>query len=147
MEIGAELVQKTVDAVAEGNCPKVAQSELITPGEPLREAPKIFREDTRIDWNKSLDEIHNLIRGLSPYPAAWTEWRGANGQTSIFKIYRSEKIPATHQLPTGQLTDDLKVAVNGGYIRILEVQAAGKKRMKADEFLRGFKISAGDRLE
>lgn len=147
MNTGAGLVQKTVDAVASGNCPKIPQSELVAPGETLHEAPKIFREDGRIDWNKSLDAIHNLIRGLSPYPAAWTEWRGANGQTSIFKIYRSEKITAAHQLSTGLLTDDLKVAVSGGYIRILEIQAAGKKRMAAEEFLRGFRISEGDRLE
>lgn len=108
----------------------------------MKGAPKIFKETCRIDWTQGCNEINNLIRGLSPYPAAWTELvRGESA--SILKIYTVEPEPSPHQEQPGTIRSDnkqiFKVACGDGYIRITELQLAGKKRMHADELLRGFK--------
>ena len=107
--------------------------------EQPKKAPKIHREDCQIDWHQPLDAVHNHIRGLSPFPTAWTLL-----DDKTFKIYKVDKTIATHQDTPGQLyTDDtqtLKVAVPGGYITLLEVQLEGKKKMGAKEFLRGYPI-------
>ncbi|TND08912.1 MAG: methionyl-tRNA formyltransferase [Bacteroidetes bacterium] len=140
MLTGAKLVRKTVDSVASGNCPKIPQSELVQPGEKLKSAPKIFREDCRIDWTKTSGEIHNQVRGLSPYPAAWTELLETNGKKTAVKIFRTEKPAKACTASPGTILPGLKVATGDGYVIIKELQLAGKKRMPADEFLRGFRI-------
>jgi methionyl-tRNA formyltransferase len=115
-------------------------SELQTPDSRLlKHAPKIFTETCNIDWRKSIDEIHNLIRGLSPFPGAFTEL----GDKTI-KIFRSEK---EYLLPTskpGRWESDgktyLKFAANDGYILLKDVQLEGKKRMLVEDFLRGYRF-------
>lgn len=138
---GAELVTKTVNAIIEGDYPQLNQQDLIKPGEKIKHAPKIFKQDCKINWNNNIDIIHNFIRGLSPYPASWTEI--TNGDQIIqLKIYRSSVEYEDHNQNTGQIITDkkskLKVAVHGGYLQITELQQSGKKRMHTEDFLRGF---------
>nr|WP_234406408.1 methionyl-tRNA formyltransferase [Prolixibacter bellariivorans] len=90
MEVGAQLVMRTVDALAEGTAKGIAQDVLIARGAAVKPAPKIFKDDCRIDWSKPGTQIHNLIRGLSPYPASWTVFRENDGEKEIpIKIYRA----------------------------------------------------------
>src|SRR6185369_8197462 len=106
---------------------------------PLKPAPKIFTETCRIDWLKSVDEIHDLIRGLSPYPAAFTELGD-----KLLKIYRSEKEPAVPTSRPGRWESDqktfLKFAAKDGYIHVKELQLEGKKKMSIEDFLRGWRF-------
>lgn len=143
--IGAQLVLKTVQAIEQGNYPQIDQSELITKGEKEKLAPKIFKEDCRIDWNKDASAIHNFVRGLSPYPTAYTSLVAPDGKVYPIKVFRTEKENIVHsQLLKTVLTDSksyLKIAVTNGYISITDVQLAGKKRMSVTEFLRGFPLS------
>ena len=140
MEIGAKLVLKTVDALADGNYSVIHQEELAE-GEPLKPAPKIFKEDCRIDWAKQGKQIHNLIRGLSPYPSAWTELEDGNGKIYSMKIYFANLEDGENLVP-GTLKSDgktyLKIAAADCWLQITDLQLSGKKRMKTDEFLRGF---------
>ncbi|MES2140148.1 MAG: methionyl-tRNA formyltransferase [Bacteroidota bacterium] len=144
MHIGAQLVLKTVHAIENDNYPQIDQSELITANDPVKNAPKIFKTDCRIDWNRSVDEIHNQIRGLSPYPATFTDFVSPDGKIIPVKIFRSRKENNTHDLATTNIITDsksyIKIAVKNGYILLDEIQIAGKKRMAVDEFLRGFQL-------
>ena len=142
MMLGGQLVTDTVDRILDGTVKAIPQEEM-EPGAELKPAPKIFKETCRIDWeHKNLEQLYNFVRGLSPYPAAWTELvRGESA--SILKIYTVEPEPSPHQEQPGTIRSDnkqiFKVACGDGYIRITELQLAGKKRMHADELLRGFK--------
>jgi methionyl-tRNA formyltransferase len=143
MEIGAALVLKTVDALAEGSYEAVSQDELAPRlrGGALKPAPKIFKEDCRIDWTRPAEQIRNLIRGLSPYPAAWTELTDENGNTSILKIYSAHIDEGAASTPGTIETDSnswLKIASPDGWLNITHLQLSGKKRMKTEDFLRGF---------
>ena len=110
-------------------------------GEELKLAPKIFKEDCRIDWEKSSSEVYNLIRGLSPYPGAFTEIPLANGDSLFLKIFRAEIIECDCNSVPGTVTTDYKNYFNiccaDACISILELQQAGKKRLKIKEFLVG----------
>ncbi len=145
MHIGAQLILKTVKAIEKGDYPQIDQSKLIALNTEIKIAPKIFKEDCKIDWNKTLDEIHNMIRGLSPYPAAFTELISPEGKTIHLKIFKSVKENTSHNLPIASIITDskthLKIAVKDGYILINELQLAGKKRMSVIDFLRGFQIT------
>lgn len=133
-EIGAELLVKTVKGLADGSLKEVPQ----VTREMLQHAPKIFTDTCKIDWNKTVDDIHNLIRGLSPHPGAFT-----NLNDKVFKIYRSEKEYAKPSSDPGQVETDkkgfLKFAAVDGYIYAVEVQPEGKKRMPISDFLRGYR--------
>lgn len=133
-ETGAQLLVKTVQGLADGSLQEVPQATR----EMLQHAPKIFTGTCQVDWNKTTDQIHNLIRGLSPYPGAFT-----HVQDKLFKIYQSKKEYAKPTLPPGQFETDkksfLKFAAVDGYIHALEVQPEGKKRMPIEDFLRGFR--------
>ena len=140
MGVGSALVLKTVDALSDGSANPIPQNEL--PFDPEKvNAPKIFKEDCKIDWSADGAKIHNLIRGLSPYPSAWTGLL-ANDQTISMKIFRStfEQNDQTPKL--GTIISDqkhyLKIACANGFINITDLQLAGKKRMSVEEFLRGF---------
>jgi len=139
MQIGANLVLKTVRAILNNDAPRIQQSDLkATP------APKIFKEHCKIDWNNPMEKIHNLIRGLSPYPAAFTTYKG-----KIIKIYKSEKTNTKVDLLPGSVLvtkEDLFVACNDSYLKIIELQLEGKKRLKTEEFLRGFNFQKEDAL-
>jgi len=147
MHIGAGLVLKTVRAIGENNYPQTDQSELIAQGEQVKHAPKIFKEDCRISWQDKVDRIHNQVRGLSPYPAAFTELISTDDKPVSMKIFESEKETGSHNYPAGSILSDsktyLKVAAADGFITIKELQLAGKKRMPVTEFLRGFQIGKG----
>ena len=143
MVLGGKLVIETVEAILNGTVKSIPQENMIT--EALRPAPKIFKETCRIDWQKPLKQIYDFVRGLSPYPAAWTELQKPDGSVEMLKVYQTAKIPEAHQLPYGTLRTDSKtylhVAVEGGFIAILSLQLPGKKRLKIDELLRGYKIT------
>jgi methionyl-tRNA formyltransferase len=146
MIIGANLVLKTVQAIERNDYPQIDQSEFIQVTQEIKNAPKIFKEDCKLDWDKPIEEIHNHIRGLSPYPAAFTTFIASTGQHYPVKFFISKKEKCTPSQPIKNIVTDsksyLKIAVNGGYIRIEELQLAGKKKMGIQEFLRGFAISS-----
>ena len=144
--IGGDLVLKTVKAIEENNYTEIPQSELIRKDEKLKTAPKIFREDCKINWNRDIEVIHNQVRGLSPYPAAFTEIVSPVEATRfLIKIFKSEKeISSVNTFPGKIETDGktfLKIAGKNGYIKAAELQLQGKKKLFAGEFLRGFKIT------
>lgn len=139
MAIGTDLVAATVDKIAAGDIVPEPQIE----SGNSRPAPKIFKNDCRIDWTIGGARVCNLIRGLSPYPAAWTEII-KDGTPIATKVYASHFEPSAHNSAIGTVSSDgkthLKIATSDGYVFIDELQAAGKRRMKIDEFLRGFKL-------
>lgn len=139
MQLGAEVILKTVKAIGSGTYELKPQDD-----SQSIHAPKLFKETGKINWNDPAEKIHNLVRGLSPYPAAYTEYTDKNGQAAAVKVYRCEHEVATHAYEPGKVMTDqksfLKVACSNGFIRISELQAAGKKRMPVEEFLRGFKV-------
>ncbi len=145
MIIGADLMLETVNAVKNGAYPQIDQQSLLKPGEHLNEAPKIFREDCRIHWNSPALSIHNFIRGLSPYPTAFSEIISPEGKRFGLKIFKSsleQKI--TGDDPGTILTDGttfLKVSAPDGLIVLHDIQLAGKRKMGTPEFLRGFPLS------
>lgn len=135
MNIGADLVVNTAKALESG------QYELQPQQEPaaVKHAPKIFRETCEINWNQPTDKIHHFIRGLSPYPAAWTTL-----DELTLKIYEAEPSPATYPLRPGTFRSDgkkfLDVVTADGAIRLTEIQLQGKKRMNTEDFLRGYPL-------
>jgi len=150
-DIGAQLLVKTVQGLVDGTVSETPQSSVVsqqtvasgsvlsTPNSELKHAPKIFTATSKIEWTKTTDEIYNLIRGLSPFPGAFTEL----GDKTI-KIFRSEK---EHTIPTsrpGRWESDkstyLKFAAKDGYIYLKDVQLEGKKRMSIEDFLRGYRF-------
>lgn len=136
MQIGAKALVTAVDEVAEGSNAATSQEELVATGESIKHAPKIFKDDCKIDFTKTIDEVHNFVRGLAPYPAAWTML----GDKTL-KIFMGEK----EQLPTIKdpfITDGktfLKMKCANGYYSLKELQLEGKKRMGIEEFLRGWR--------
>lgn len=147
MEIGANLVVRTVAAIGKGEISKISQADFIKKGEVLKTAPKIFRANCKINWDLDGMAIHNHIRGLSPYPAAWTELHRENGEVIALKIHKSKFTPATANdkvFKAGSIIEHFKIYTLTGILEVLEVQAAGKKKIKASEFLLGFKFKDGD---
>ena len=143
MAIGAGLVTETVDLLLAGKVDAIPQEEFIKDVIELRPAPKIFKDTCRIDWNQPLKKIYDFIRGLSPYPAAWTELVAVDGSRQALKVYQAEKHPASHNQAVGTILTDAKsyidIVVEDGYIRLLDLQLAGKKRMGVKDFLNGNK--------
>jgi methionyl-tRNA formyltransferase len=139
MIAGAELIIKTVEAIAEGNAPSIQQQHLIASGAKPKEAPKLFRETSRIDWSKGGETIRNHIRGLSPYPGAWTEMLNGNDSAVAVKIYAAGFHQASHNLAKGTVNDEFQVAVKDGWVSVDEIQVPGKKKLPVSEFLKGFK--------
>lgn len=141
MAIGAGLVTETVDLLLAGKVDAIPQEEFIKDVIELRPAPKIFKDTCRIDWNLPSKRIYDFIRGLSPYPAAWTELVASDGSRQALKVYQAEKRPASHNQAIGVILTDAKsyidIAVEDGYIRLLDLQLAGKKRMGVKDFLNG----------
>ena len=157
-ELGASVLLKTIEGLAEGTLTEISQStignmqltnenpqtldsdsRLTTHDSRLKSAPKIFSKDCQIDWTKTINEIHNLICGLSPYPAAFTEL----GDKTI-KIFRSEKESLLPTTRIGHWESDgktyLKFAAKDGYIHLKDIQLEGKKRMMIEDFLRGYRF-------
>ena len=148
MEIGADLVLQTVEALIQHNVELRVQRSFIQGSEELRPAPKLTKELCRIDWSRSTEEIYNLVRGLSPYPAAFTELvrtnshSGPDPESLSLKIYRAEPRPDLHAAPGTVLSDGktwLAIATADGALSLTEIQLAGKKKMAVAEFLKGFR--------
>lgn len=142
MLIGADLVVKTVTAIEENNYQEKPQHEILNAeGKPLeaKHAPKIFKETCLIDWNKPAGDVYNHIRGLSPYPAAFTHLDG-----KTLKVYSASPESSTPDVEAGKyLTDGktfLKFACTDGFIHLQEIQLEGKKRIGIAEFLRGYRL-------
>lgn len=136
--IGAQLLVETVKGLAAGNLQKIDQSAVgSNPSVNLHHAPKISTETCRINWNNPVNRVHNLIRGLSPFPGALTVLDG-----KILKVYRSKKEKVSHSYPPGKILSDGKTFIRftctNGYIHILDLQLEGKKRMLTEDFLRGY---------
>lgn len=148
MALSGDLATKTVDSIIDGTVKGTPQEQYYT-DEPLRPAPKIFKETCRIDLTKSLDEIYNFVRGLSPLPGAWTEMK-SGGETTVLKIYSATKRPADHNLAPGTIVSDgkknLEIALRGGFLHVTELQMAGKKRMAAASFLCGYKFDGNETI-
>lgn len=146
MFIGAELVIKTIDTLAGDNVKFIPQEYFINKGIEPCPAPKIFKEDCKINWGKGSLSIKNLVRGLSPYPTAWILLKDKDIDSEYqIKIYSVEIEFSNDNIFSGQGFSDgksyLKFRCMDGYVYIKELQFPGKKRMKIDEFLRGFQIS------
>lgn len=135
MEKGAKLVLKTVHAIANEDYPQIDQNE----DQEIKHAPKIFRETCEINWDQPTEKVYDFIRGLSPYPAAWTTLNGKN-----LKIYITESVNKKQQKAPGEYLTDGKTYLHfvtaDGYIDVKELQIEGKKRMGIEEFLRGNKL-------
>lgn len=140
-DIGAQLLVKTVEGLANNSLKEMPQLA-IDNGQltSLRHAPKLFTDTCKIDWNKTVDEVHNLIRGLSPFPGAFTHL-----DNKTLKIYRSKKEVTNIATTPGEIKTDgktfLKFACTNGYVHILELQLEGKKKMNVEDFLRGYRFA------
>lgn len=141
---GGETVLRTVEAIVNGEVKAIAQDTMFATEQELRPAPKIFRDTCRIDWEKDVCAVYDFVRGMSPYPAAWLELTDAEGKVVAVKVYEVAKEFAEHNFEVGTfLTDNksyAKVAVKGGYVSLVDVQLAGKKRMPVADLLRGFSM-------
>lgn len=138
-DIGAQLIVKTIKGLADGSLKEMPQQQtLITQNETLQHAPKINTDTCRINWSKPVEEVFNMVRGLSPYPAAFTIMN-----EKMLKIYKSKKEFTTPTHTEGEYETDgktfLKIACTNGYLHLLEIQLEGKKKMGIEEFLRGFR--------
>lgn len=134
MYLGADLVLKTVDDIESDNIQPVEQDRVLgdISAESLRPAPKLFKENTEIRWSQhTVKSAYDFIRGLSPYPAAWTTLRSADGKETQLKIFFAEKYAEAEP------ENPLVVKLRDGYLRITDLQLAGKRRMPATDFLRG----------
>ncbi len=136
---GANLVLNTVVQIEKGTVKRKKQEF----SEVLKAAPKIHKDTCRIDWNKTINEVFDHIRGLSPYPAAWTTL--INGEDEIFvKIYEASMKKEKHNHTSGHLVftkKEMQVAVEGGYISLLKIQLPGKRKMETREVLNGLKLA------
>jgi methionyl-tRNA formyltransferase len=140
MELGNETVIQTLALLENGKATTTLQED----NAEIKTAYKLNKENCKIDWNKSALDIHNLIRGLSPYPAAWS-FISDKGEEWNVKIYQSNIIIEAHTLAVGQLVctkKELKIAVRDGFIQIVSLQFPGKKKMNTAEFLNGIQFTA-----
>ena len=138
-EAGAQLLLKTIQGLADHSITEVSQSTVSSQQATVKPAPKIFTDTCQINWNKTADDIYNLIRGLSPYPTAFTFLKN-----KTLKIYSSHKETTEHNVENGTYQTDgktfLKFRCSNGFIHALDVQLEGKKRMLVEDFLRGYRL-------
>lgn len=144
MVMGAQMVKKTVDLIAQGKADAIDQSAFLSGDLVLKSAPKLFKDNCRINLSGSVEEVHNQVRGLSPYPAAWTEIQlPGQAEPLICKVFRTEKEYVKHNFEPGSIKTDgkrfLKIALKDGFVNLKEIQAPGKKRMEMGAFLRGLR--------
>jgi methionyl-tRNA formyltransferase len=150
MMLGGSVVCDTVDAILEGKVVPIPQEQML-PAEELRPAPKIFKDTCRIAWNRTTKQVYDFIRGLSPYPAAWTTLISPDGSEQVMKVYEAVKIekPISSDTCGAVATDGktfLHVHTIDGAISIRSLQLAGKKRMSVADFLRGYRLSGEYRV-
>ena len=151
MTLGAHIALKTIDKILEGNghVASMPQEDMIPVGTTLYGAPKIFKETCQIDWNQPCKRIYDFVRGLSPYPGAWTTLLAPDGKNTLLKVYKTAKTtrpalsdPGTLHEEKGHLYADSSDAM----VELLEIQLTGKKRMQVKDFLNGFRSIADYRL-
>jgi len=146
MEMGSDLVLETVKKLAEGNLEPRSQEQFTGMETVLKNAPKIFKPDCHIKWDRPGREIYNLIRGMNPFPGAFTFLERTDGHRVIFKLYSTRFDPVEHEEPLGSIHSDgkkyLKVAVKDGYLFIQSIQMEGKRRMGIAEFLAGISLTS-----
>ena len=154
MVMGAEMVVETVNAIIDGTVTPIPQEQLLTTGQSPTPAPKIFKDTCRIDWSRPAESLYNHIRGLSPYPAAWSVLVQADGsELTTLKIYstgepepfKSDEHPAPGTILADRKT--MRVAAADGWLEVLSLQQSGKKRMETDAFLRGYTLPQGCRCQ
>ena len=140
-----KIILQTVDLIREGKAEEIPQEKLFNDTGELKTAPKIFKDDCRINWNMPLHKVYNHIRGLSPFPAPFSYLIVDGGKKVLIKIYKALPEKSNHNLKSGTIVTDnknyLKIALPGGFINVSELQGEGRKRMPVADFLRGFKIS------
>ena len=144
MHIGSDLVIDTIKLIETGNVNTTPQPEDAI----SKTAYKLDRDNCKINWEADLDQIFNQIRGLSPYPAAWSILKNEDEELDV-KIYKSEKESENHNLTTGTVIFDkssIKVAVKGGFISILEIKLPGKRNMDVKSLLNGFSLSENAKM-
>lgn len=137
MHLGAQLVADTLDLIAKGEVATTKQPEL-----EEKSAPKLYPHNCKIDWSKPINDIFNHIRGLNPYPAAWTTIVNGEDELSA-KIYGVSKDPSSHNLEVGTIVTskkELKIAVTDGYLNIHQIKISGKKLMDAQSLLNGYQF-------
>lgn len=138
-EVGAQLLVRTVRELAAGTLKEIPQSQIPNSKSQINHAPKLFTDTCRIDWNKPVADVHNLVRGLSPFPGAFTQLEG-----KTLKIYQATKEEDTTKEAPGTVVTDkktfLKFACHDGYLQVKELQLEGKKRMLTEDFLRGYRF-------
>ncbi len=148
---GARLLLETVDLIREGKAKEIPQESMAPGTEKLKPAPKIFKNDCKIEWNLPVRRIYDKIRGLSPFPAPFSFLINGDGKKTLIKIYKAVPEKSAHDLEPGTIVTDnkkyLKVAAADGFVNITELQSQGRKRMSADAFLRGFKIEKKMKFE
>ncbi len=142
---GAELVIKTVKAIENQKVTPVDQHSIILNDRVINKAPKIFKDDCRINWNNKAKDVVNLIRGLSPVPTAFTELISSLDSIEFYlKIYKASYELTDHSFEVGKLFTDnktyIKITTADGYVNLIDIQLAGKKRMNVTDFLRGFTL-------
>jgi methionyl-tRNA formyltransferase len=144
MNLGAKTVLKTVERIQNDNFKTTKQPNY----DDLKVAYKIHRETCEIDWNKPIEDIYNFIRGLSPYPAAWTTLENSDSKI-ITKIYKANMLLEQHDLEVGMLVfnkKEMKVAVKEGYLNLEEIQLQGKKRMHINDVLNGLNLEENAKM-
>ena len=150
MVLGGDLVLETVDKILDGTVSAIPQEEIIRSETELRPAPKIFKETCRINWNTGVKKVYDFVRGLSPYPAAWTEICLPDGNCQVLKIFETQKEFTNQTLAIGTMDTDgktyLRIAVEDGFVNLLSIQVAGKKRMPVSDFLRGYRVVEGSKV-
>ena len=143
-KLGARLVIRTLAVISENKVKALPQKKLINQGDPPKLAPKIHPNDCIIDWNHDPVKIHNLVRGLSPYPCA-RSWFKSDSTTISFKIFESQPEIEKHAFHPGKILSDgkhyIRISCKDGFLNIASLQLEGKTRMSAVEFLRGFRIT------
>ena len=135
MNLGADTVLKTIDLIESGEVELLKQNETLA-----SPAPKITKEICKIDWNQPAEKIHNLIRGLSPYPCAFFKYNGKSYKVYKAHLDKSQNKPADEIGKISQMKSEIFVQTSEGRIQLLEIQPEGRKRMSAEEFLRGNKF-------
>ena len=142
MVMGAGMVTETVGLLLEDKIDAIPQEKLINDDIELKSAPKIFRETCQLDFATTVENAHNFVRGLSPYPAAWVELKFPElEETLVLKIFETKPEITAHNLKPGTVLSDgkkeAKIALADGYLHLISIQAPGKKRMNTGDFLRG----------
>ena len=145
MKLGGDLVVEPVDRILTGTVKSIPQEDIAVTGE-LKPAPKIFKETCRINWNQPTKRVYNFVRGLSPYPGAWTEMEQQGAEPLVIKIFETSKLTNDPKCAPGTLQTDnrhfIHIATQDGWIDVKSLQLPNKKRLTVEELLRGYHFTA-----